>query len=45
VLVAVQKAILKLLQTVPHPSFGLENSYWTQWLYSTTCTGNYLRTL
>ena len=22
-------------------SFRLENSYWTQWLYSTTCTGNY----
>jgi hypothetical protein len=21
---------------MPHPSFKLENSYWTQWLYSAT---------
>ena len=32
-------------QCLMHLSFSLTNSYWTQWLYSTICTGKYSRAL
>ena len=45
VLVAVQKGNTGFATDSASPSFKLENSYLTQWFYSTICTGNYPRTI